>query len=142
MTSLVALTFLIIAQGPSPSPSSTDRPTTAAAPLDIVAAIESALADAIARAEPSVVSIHRHKGANPNETLAVRGRRRSFPFGAERDPLEFPTRPLPDDFISFDYGSGVVIGDRGRDPHRLPRGARGRSARSCGPPGDSSSTPR
>ena len=114
MTSFVALTFLIIAQGPSPSPSSTDRPTTAAAPLDIVAALESALADAIARAEPSIVSIHRHKGANPNETLAIRGRKRSFPLGADREPLEFPTRPLPDDFISFDYGSGVVIGDRGQ----------------------------
>ena len=93
MTSFVALTFLIIAQGPSASPSPTDRPTTAAAPLDIVAALESALADAIARAEPSIVAIHRHKGANPNETLAVRGRKRSFPAGTDREPMEFPTRP-------------------------------------------------
>jgi S1-C subfamily serine protease len=112
MTSLVALTLLILAQGPAPSPSPTDRPAGAPAPIDVVAALESALADAIARAEPSIVSIHRHKGANPNETLAVRGRKRAIPI-AERDPLEFPMRPIPEDFISFDYGSGVVIGGKG-----------------------------
>jgi S1-C subfamily serine protease len=110
MNPLVALTFFILAQGPTPPPQ--DRPSTAPAPADIVGAMESALADAIARAEPSVVAIHRKKGTNPNETRAVRGRQRPHP-GAERDQFDLPMRPAPDDFISFDYGSGVVIGGRG-----------------------------
>ncbi len=97
MSLIVALSLLLPAQPP------TDRPTPAASPTpaDIVGALESVLADAIARAEPSVIAIHRHKGTNPEETLAVRGRKR-------------PAAPNDrDDFISFDYGSGVVIGDHG-----------------------------
>lgn len=99
MSPLVVLTFVLLAQGPAPSPP--DRPAAAPAPAEIAAALESALADAIVRAEPSVVAIHRRKGPNPEETRAVRGRHRPAPTG-ERD-----------DFISFDYGSGVVIGDHG-----------------------------
>jgi S1-C subfamily serine protease len=78
-----------------------------------VASIESVLADAIARAEPSVVAIHRDKGPDPNRTLAVRGRRPPRPV-IERDRFDMLNHAGIDDaFISFDYGSGVVIGDSG-----------------------------
>src|SRR5271165_1894781 len=69
-----------------------------AAPIDIVAALETVVADAIARAEPSVVAIHRVKGENPRETLAVRGKPRSR-FSRDGELA---------DQISFDFGSGVV----------------------------------
>jgi S1-C subfamily serine protease len=112
MTPLVALTLILLAQEPAASPPG--RPPTAPAPADVVASIESALADAIAKAEASVVAIHRDKGPNPNETLAVRGRGKPTPPFPERDRFEFPRHlPMDDDFVSFDYGSGVVIGDRG-----------------------------
>ena len=72
MTSLVALTVVLLGQGQAPKPP--DRPDAAPSGIAVVAAIESALADAIARAEPSLVAIHRTKGPNPRETRAVRGR--------------------------------------------------------------------
>src|SRR3954454_25107677 len=84
-------------------------------PIDIVSALETTLADAIARAEPSVVAIARDKEGKSEDTTAVRGRNPEpaadgpIPFGAFRgfeDPEER-------DYISTDYGSGVVIGDRG-----------------------------
>ncbi|WP_237170659.1 hypothetical protein [Paludisphaera borealis] len=57
-----------------------DEPPKAAAPapaaIDVVSALEKTLADAIARAEPSVVAIHRDKADNAQETLAVRGKTR------------------------------------------------------------------
>ncbi len=86
-------------------------------PADVVAALETAVGDAIAKAEQSVVAIHRFKTENGQETLAVRGKRH------RSAPRELPRRfvfngrlsPLPDetDIISFDFGSGVVIGDHG-----------------------------
>ena len=131
MSPIVALTLLVVAQGPAPSPA--DRPPSAPSPADIVAAIEAALSDAIARAEPSIVAIHRQKGQNTNETRAVRGRQRSNP-GVDRDPFEHQLRQIPDDFISFDYGSGVVIGDRGEilTAFHVVRGAEWLKVRAAG----------
>ena len=88
-------------------------------PADVVAALETAISDAIAKAEPSVVAIHRFKGENSQETLAVRGRKR--PSNMHERPRRFafeggrlPEFPRPSNLISFDFGSGVVIGDRGQ----------------------------
>src|SRR3954468_15192845 len=82
-----------------------------AAPVEVVAALESALGDAIEKAEPSVVAIARTKAADGEGTTAVRGR----PAPTQTDPRGLAREFNPDggDMVSFDYGSGVVIGDRG-----------------------------
>jgi serine protease Do len=125
MTALVLLAALASAWADPPqTPSNAPGPSA----YDIVASIETVVADAIARAEPSVVAIHRAKTDNSQETLAVRGRRRPpnpdelrgrFP-GRFMNPAEYP------DFLSTDYGSGVVIGDRGEilTLYHVVRGAR------------------
>ncbi len=124
MTPIVALTCLVLAQAPKPdgldAPDSSAPTPSAAA---VVASLESAFAHAIARAEPSVVAIHRDKAPNVVETRAVRG---------WKPPLDEPPRPrsrFPDptsgDFISFDFGSGVVIGEHGEilTPFHVVQGA-------------------
>ena len=88
-------------------------------PTDVVAALETAIADAIAKAEPSVVAIHRVKGENSQETQAVRGRKRSIESARATAAIRIRGRtpdqaPEPSNLISFDFGSGVVIGDRGQ----------------------------
>jgi S1-C subfamily serine protease len=84
-------------------------------PLDLVSALETVMADAIARAEPSVVAINRHKGDNPRETLAVRGKSRPTGTGFElRGPRGRFLREDPSEDISLDFGSGVVIGSEGQ----------------------------
>jgi S1-C subfamily serine protease len=82
------------------------------APAEVVAALETALADAIAKAEPSVVAIARSKGADGDETTAIRGRN---PAPIHTDPRVAARQfnPNGNDVVSFDYGSGVVIGDAG-----------------------------
>lgn len=82
---------------------------------DLVEALETVMSKAIAKAEPSVVAIHRKKVSGGGETtLAVRGRRPTriregfAPFGQR--VIEIPDS---DDLISFDFGSGVVVGDHG-----------------------------
>ena len=88
-------------------------------PIDLVSALETVLADSIARAEPSVVAIAREKkDAKGEETKAVRGRNPA-PVAAP-DPRRgiVPFRGFDDfeptvDYIALDYGSGVVIGDKG-----------------------------
>src|SRR6266567_23878 len=93
-------------------------PPSAPPPLSaqqIVAAVETVLADAIAQAEPSVVAIARDKSEN-DETLAIRGREPGRNLAIERRPgLVGLTNadPFAVDVMSFDYGSGVVIGDKG-----------------------------
>jgi len=84
-------------------------------PLDLVTAIETVMTEAIARAEPSVVAIHRYKKDNPQETLAVRGKPRpqtalNPPFFRPRFQREVEAAHM----ISFDFGSGVVVGDEGQ----------------------------
>ena len=119
MISLVLSSCLVMAQ-PLPPPQGPGRP--AVSPADVVAALETVISDAIAKAEPSVVAIHRFKGENSQETQAVRGRRRPSNGNANlhepmrRFGLDANLRrvPVPPDLISFDFGSGVVIGDRGQ----------------------------
>ena len=125
--------------GPLPPIAAPSRP-----PVDLVSALETALADAIARAEPSVVAIARDKDGKgrgdhgrprpePPGPRAGRPGGRSAPSGAGFEDLGRPT-----DCVSFDYGSGVVIGDDGRDPHGLPRRQGGRAGccvRAAGRPG-------
>ncbi len=84
------------------------------APIDIVAALENVVADAIARAEPSVVAIHRVKGENPQETLAVRGKTRPPAFDPRVPRSRFARDGETGDEISFDFGSGVVVGAEGQ----------------------------
>jgi serine protease Do len=87
-------------------------------PSDIVTAMETALADAIAKAEPSVVAIAREKDGKSEETMAVRGKMGPPPQFAAEPPVVFngfrgfDDFELPD-YIASDYGTGVVVGDRG-----------------------------
>ena len=128
MISLVLSSCLVLALE-TPPPQDAARP--AVAPTDVVAALETAISDAIAKAEPSVVAIHRSKGEDSQETQAVRGRRpplnprerqRLFVFEGAR----LPRIPEPSNLISFDFGSGVVIGDRGQilTMYHVVKGAR------------------
>jgi serine protease Do len=116
MFHLVPLALLMVALADPPAPA---PPT----PADLVAALETALADAIAKAEPSVVAIARTKSPNGDETTAVRGHNPPEPEDNGRvDQLRLnPALVLQQeleqtdrDFRSFDYGSGVVIGDAGQ----------------------------
>jgi serine protease Do len=109
MISLVLTTFLL--QGsPAQQPPASSPPEPSAAA--IVASVEKMIMGAIDTAEPSVVAIHRSKNENGQETLAIRGRKRGRSL-----PLSFPNQITPtfdtSNMISFDSGSGVVIGDHG-----------------------------
>ena len=119
-----ALAFLALADPPSVSPSA----------IEIVSAVESVLGDAIAKAEASVVAIARDKSEN-DLTLAIRG----------RNPVRNPTLdrrfggvngidPSASDVMSFDYGSGVVVGPKGQilTAYHVVRGARSLRVRASG----------
>jgi len=137
MTSIVLSSCLLLAspvqEVPPPNPPGHS-------PADIVAAIETVMADAIAKAEPSVVAIHRYKVENSQETQAVRGRKR--PDNPRELPRQFPLFndgglpriPDPSSMISFDFGSGVVIGDHGEilTLFHVVRGARRLLVRAAG----------
>ncbi len=84
------------------------------APIDVVSALETVVGDAIAKAEPSVVAIHRTKGENPQETLAVRGKPRPQLFDPRSARSRFARDGELTDQISFDFGSGVVVGQEGQ----------------------------
>jgi serine protease Do len=136
MTSVVLSSCLLLAwSGPQQKGSDPVAP----APADVVASIETAISDAIAKAEPSVVAIHRNKSENSQETLAIRGRRRPRTIHEPVRPNGlFPGRVIqtPDmiDKISFDYGSGVVIGDKGQilTLYHVVRGAKQLIVRAAG----------
>lgn len=96
MSNLVLLASVLLAGSDAANP-----PPAAPSPLEIVTALENVLADAIAKAEPSVVAIARVKSEN-DATAAIRGRNPAAPMGL-----------FPPDRLSFDYGSGVVVGDKG-----------------------------
>ena len=99
---LVALALGLLGQAPPP-----DSP--ARTPEDVVSALETVLANAIAKAEPSVVAIHRDKSEN-EETVAIRGRNGP----PQRRGLRLNDFDLMGtDLVSFDYASGVIIGDAG-----------------------------
>jgi S1-C subfamily serine protease len=107
MPILVPLACVLVAWADSPA----TPPAPPVNPLDIASALETVLADAIARAEPSVVAIAREKAETGDETTAVRGRNTAADHLTP--PMAANGAGLGDDFLSFDYGSGVVIGDRG-----------------------------
>jgi S1-C subfamily serine protease len=129
MSALVFAPCLVLAWALPQEPGS--RPS-GPSPVDVVASIETVIADAVAKAEPSVVAIHRSKVENSqvNETQAVRGRKRTLnlPELPRRIPFEarIPRMPEQFDLISFDFGSGVVIGDHGEilTLYHVVRGAR------------------
>jgi serine protease Do len=135
MTSLVLLSCLFLSWL-EPPPQEPVRP--AVAPADVVLALETAISDSIARAEDSVVAIHRFKAENSQETLAVRGRKR--PLSIHEAPRRFGFEPrfprVPDtsNLISFDFGSGVVIGDQGQilTMYHVVKGARELRVRAAG----------
>src|SRR5271165_4862666 len=108
--SLIEIEPPVGAQSVNPNPPQAQP----AAPIDIVAALETVVADAIARAEPSVVAIHRVKGENPRETLAVRGKSRPPAFDPRVPRSRFSRNGELADQISFDFGSGVIVGTEGQ----------------------------
>ena len=108
--SLIEIEPPVGAQSVNPNPPQAQP----AAPIDIVAALETVVADAIARAEPSVVAIHRVKGENPQETLAVRGKSRPQLFDPRVPRSRFSRDGELADRISFDFGSGVIVGTEGQ----------------------------
>ena len=93
-------------------------PPQAPSALDLVTAFEAVMADAIARAEPSVVAIARDKMVNVEATSAVRGKNpQAIPgqgpgFRPGQIPFQFQDIQ-PQEMLSFDFGSGVVIGPKG-----------------------------
>lgn len=83
-------------------------------PAQVVAALETALQDAIAAAEPSVVAIAREKSES-DETIAIRGRNDQPPVRiVERRGVPSPFDPNASEDLWFDFGSGVVVGDEGQ----------------------------
>lgn len=106
---------------PGPPPTPADKPE----PLDVVSALETAVADAIEKAEPSVVAITRIKGKS-GETLAIRGRNPNPPeprpegvfiernniVDVRPDRPGFPRPTAPEYYaLPGDMGAGVVVGD-------------------------------
>ncbi len=110
MTSFWIMTLALTAFAGDDPPAQAARP----APLDVVAALETALSDAIEKTEASVVAIARDRRENPDETTAIKGRnplpiRLDARFRSGQDAF----LPVVDDFISLDTGSGIVVGDHG-----------------------------
>jgi S1-C subfamily serine protease len=79
---------------------------TPGARTDLISALETAIGDAIAKAEPSVVAIARVRNEGSEETTAVRGLEPRHGVRGDIDDGDF--RPLPRDF-----GSGVVVSEDG-----------------------------
>lgn len=101
----VALTPMVAEDGPGP--------------IDVISALEQAVTHAIEQARPAVVTIDRVKSED-GTTLAVRGR---VAMRAANNPNGvvfidgFGMRndgPASSDYVSYDFGSGVVIGDEGQ----------------------------
>jgi serine protease Do len=102
-------------------------PATRPSAFEIATAVETVVSDAIAKAEPSVVAIHRQKNEASPETLAVRGRKEILDVqDLQLADLRSPGTPDPELLLSFDYGSGVVIGNEGQilTAFHVVRGAR------------------
>jgi S1-C subfamily serine protease len=115
MTSVVLSSCLLLAcSGMAQQGTDSPKPT----PSEVALSLETAIADAIAKAEPSVVAIHRWK-SDTQETLAIRGRKRPHVVPEPLRPNALFPRRLPQvpdmtNMISLDFGSGVVIGDKGQ----------------------------
>lgn len=84
----------------------TEGPAADAAGPAVLAAVEQSLADAIAKCEPSVVSIARVRRENPDRPFAPDGGDDVFgrAFGAANAP-----EPEDPNFIPNEFGTGVVI---------------------------------
>ncbi len=79
-------------------------------PAEVVVALETAMSDAIERVEPSIVAISRWKTGD-GRTLAIRNNDRPGRISNPILPQQFD---LNDNAaVSFDYGSGVVVGPQG-----------------------------
>jgi S1-C subfamily serine protease len=108
MIYVLPIAFAMLLQQPNPAAS--PAPT----PLDIVSALETVVADVVTKAEPSVVAIARERAGKGDETTAVRGKNVTvvgMPDGAVRfGGNDSYTQP---DYVSFDFGSGVVVGPDG-----------------------------
>lgn len=116
-----ALCFLALAAPPQ-APASPE-------PLDVVSALETAVADAIEKVQPSVVAVTRIK-SETGETLAIRGQNPNPPepkfegLIMERDGFVDPRpdrpgfpKPSPEFAPEYyalpgDVGAGVVVGDQ------------------------------
>ncbi len=136
MTSLVLLSCLALSWLEPPPPKEPVKG--ALSPADVVTALETAISDAVAKAEPSVVAIHRFKGENSQVTQAVRGRKRPGNMLEPNGPFAFNARMIrnfePSNLLSFDFGSGVVIGDHGEilTMYHVIKGARELRVRAAG----------
>jgi serine protease Do len=109
MTTVVLTSCLLLGWlEPQDPPSQSPDPQA----LAVVASVEKLLTDAVARSEPSVVTIARIKNESGPETLAVRGRRRTRVPPMFQEPRDQRTADMWK-LISLDNGAGVVIGDRG-----------------------------
>jgi serine protease Do len=111
---ILVLVALAAPSATGDEPTRQEKPPT---PLDVVSALETALGDAIARAESSVVAIAREKDGKSEVTTAVRGR--MAPLTPPQDqPVVIGGFGMLDDpegpnYLASDFGSGVVIGDKG-----------------------------
>lgn len=74
--------------------------------VEVAAAVEKTLVDAIAKNERSVVAIARVRKEQPGETFQMEFR--PDPFGRRPMPLS-PPQPTDPDFIPNEYGAGVVV---------------------------------
>lgn len=102
---ILAIPHALTAQDSLPT-----APSVASSGVAFVAAIEQSLADAIARCEPSVVSIARVRRENPDRPFAPDGGDDAFgrAFGAAAAP-----QPEDPNFIPNEFGTGVVIDAEG-----------------------------
>ena len=103
----VWLSCLLLAQT-TPEAKPAARPEAAA----IVAALETVVADSIESAQDSVVAISRIRRTETNQTNAVKGKQ--VPVAPDFRPMAGVFDPMSQDFQSFDYASGVVIGPQGQ----------------------------
>jgi S1-C subfamily serine protease len=125
------LALALLAQADPTEP----RARPAITPEEIVSALESSVADAIARAEGSVVAITREKNDNAEETTAVRGK-----LPPPEPPGVFHQNAFGElsapDYVAMpgDYGSGVVVGERGEivTAYHLLKGAKRIRVRAAG----------
>ena len=130
MPHLACLVLPLIFLGQSPEASVSPPPSA----LELVSAVETVVADAIAKAEDSVVAISREKSEN-DETTAIRGMETTRPDEIEPRFLGItPQLPSNSDELSLDYGSGVVIGDQGEilTAFHVVKGARSLRVRAAG----------
>lgn len=125
---LVLTLWLGVASAPALAQVSTEeparKPPASPSGVEVLSALETTFADVIEQVEGSVVAIHRQKNTQSGLTTAIRGRNPDPPSEMGLRPVPFNS--LEPDFISLDYGSGVVIGEKGEilTAFNVVRGAR------------------